>query len=277
MKKDEKRLITSVVGNIITQYLSTLKEHRELSQEQFKAKSSYGYACNINKCSKGITYAERIMDNLPEVLFRNKIWTRKELNSVFHDKEYNPETVASEWGETLDSNLISQNVIVVLESIGGMRATDVFAALIGYTLMRAETEIVDCEKWVKGVEVGDFGKIGVNYGKTKDFDVLFGTDKTELNIDFRTPYMIIRKNLVSKIKGFAGKRNIRNVKVKDAMRDFTFGVYPRNYGSLIRACDPCAPYQRKFVEFRQDCFDNERILKLQEELCGETDEFDMIV
>lgn len=277
MKKEEKKLIVSVVGNILTQYLGILEEHREVAKEKFTAKSGYGYACNVDKCSKGITYAERIMDNLPEVLFRDKVWTRKELNSVFHDKEYDGETVACGWGQTSDKNTIATNMIVVLESIGGMRAPEVFASLIGYTALRAEKELVEGEKWEKDVESGDFGKIGVNYGKTRDFDVLFGSDSTELVLSFNTPYMLIRRDMVRRLKGTSGRKRTTKKIVGEALRDFTFGVYPRNYGSVVRSADPCAPYQRKFVEFRDDCFRKERVIKMEQEYLDENQDLDMIV
>lgn len=277
MKKDEKKLIVSVVGNILTQYLAILKEHRDLSEEKFTAKSSYGYACNVDKCSRGITYAERIMDNLPEVLFRNKEWTRKELNAVFHDKEYDGSSVTRGWMETSDDDMISKNMIIVLESIGGMRAPEILASLIGYSAMRAETELIDGERWGRDVEYGNFGKIGVNYGKTRDYDVLFGTDKTDLDISFSTPYMLIRRNLASKLRRAQGTRVPSEKIIKDALKKFTFGVYPRNYGSVVRSCDPCAPYQRKFVDFRQECFEDERVINLQQDLLAECEELDMII
>ena len=277
MKKDEKKLIVSVVGNLLTQYLGILEEHREISEEKFTAKSGYGYACNVDKCSKGITYAERIMDNLPAVLFRNKEWTRKELNSVFHDKEYDAETVTRGWAETSDDDMISKNMIIVLESIGGMRAPEVFSSLIGYSAMRAQKELVDGEKWEKDVESGNFGKIGVNYGKTRDFDVLFGSDKTDLVLSFATPYMLIRRDMVRRLKHTSSQRTPAQKVVDDALRDFTFGVYPRNYGSVVRACEPCAPYQRKFVEFRNDCFKRERVIRMEKDLMDECEELDMIV
>ena len=269
MKKEEKKLIVAVVGNILTQYLNILREHEKLSEEKFTAKSGYGYACNVDKCSKGIRYAERIMDNLPEVLFRNKLWTRKELNSVFHNKEYNAETVANEWNYTSDENMIANNMIIVLESIGGMRATEIFSSLIGYTAMRAEAELVECGKWEKGVERADFGKIGVNYGKTKDYDVLFGTDYTDLDISLSAPYMIIRRDMIRRLKGTSGRKRTNRKVVNEALRDFTFGVYPRNYGSVVRAAEPTAPYQRKFVDFRNDCFRKERVIKMENGMADE--------
>ena len=84
MKREDKKLLLAVVGNIMNQYVGRLKEHRELADEKFVAKTSYARDYNVVKCSKGITYAERIMVDLEAVLFRDKTWHRKELISVFH-------------------------------------------------------------------------------------------------------------------------------------------------------------------------------------------------
>lgn len=257
MNMDEKKLIVAVVGNIISQYLSIVKEHKEISEKKYTPQSGFGYDRNVDKCSKGIVYAERIMDNLPYVLFRDKVWTKEELSSVFHNVEFKGMTLSSEGAEASDENTIANNVIIALESIGGIKAKEILPSLIGYTSMRAERELVDGEKWSEKVNGAKFGKAGVNYGKTRDFDILFGTDKTDLLISFETPYMLLRREMIAKIKDSKNSEKTTEDIIEDSIKFFTKSLYPSNFGSLIMSATPCAKYQRRFADNRHKWRDAE--------------------
>jgi hypothetical protein len=274
MKREDKNLLLAVVGNIMNQYVGRLKEHRELADEKFVAKTSYARDYNVVKCSKGITYAERIMDNLEAVLFRDKTWHRKELISVFHDKEYSQESIGN-WDRTSDENQVAHNVAVVLGSMG-IDALDIFATLSGYTSLRGRQELFNGEKWNSDVNTGNFGKLGINYGKPRDFAILFGTDKTDMEIDLVSPYLILIRRLLSKVKGYTGMCKLAEQVFDNQLRNFIFSVYPREYGSIVRSCDPIAPYQKEFVEFRNTCKQRE-IAKESYLDCFASEEFGMIV
>ena len=258
MKKEDKRLVLAVVGNVMTQYVSKLKEHRDLADKLFVAKTGYARANNVVKCSKGIDFAERIMDNLETVLFRDKEWTRKELISVFHNKNYSKDAVASKYELTDDENTIAKNVIVTLGNMS-IDAPDIFATLIGYTSLRARKELLEGEKWQGNVNIGNFGKIGVNYGKPKDFDVLFGTDKTAMDINLEYPYMIIRRRLISQLKKYGGNRRISENIINEELSKLLTAVYPKTYGSLVMGHLPTAKYQREFVDFRKQYVEKGRL------------------
>lgn len=250
MKKEDKRLVLAVVGNVLSQYISKLKEHREIAEKLFVAKTGYARANNVGKCSKGIDFAERIMDNLETVLFRDKVWTRKELISVFHNKNYSKEDVASKYELTDDENIVANNVIVTLGNMS-IDAPDIFATLIGYTSLRARKELLDGERWQGKVNIGNFGKIGVNYGKPKDFDVLFGTDKTAMDINLEYPYMILRRRIIGQLKKHGANRQISENILNEELGKFLTTVYPRTYGSIVMGHLPTASYQREFVDFRK--------------------------
>ena len=268
-----KKLLLAVVGNVLTQYVGRLKEHRELASEKFSTKSGYARENNVVKCSKGIDYAEKIIDNLEAVLFRDKTWNRKELISVFHDKEYSADNIG-DWKRTTNENQVANNVTVVLGSMG-IDAPDILGAIAGYTSIRARQELFAGEKWQGEINSGKFGKIGVNYGKTKDFDVLFGTDKTDMEIDFTSPYLILRRSLMSKVKSCGKNGAVAKMVFDNQLRNFIFSVYPKEYGSVVKSFEPIAPYKREFVEFRKQCKERDSIKDLYIET-HDLDEFGMI-
>ncbi len=277
MKREEKRLLLSVVGNVMMQYISTLKAHKQASEEKFNPKSGYAWTNNVVKCGKGIEYAERILDNLRPVLFREKEWGRKELISVFHDKNYNPDVIGFGWHETTDPDRVAQNAVVVLGSMG-ISAPEIFASIIGYSLTRGEKELLDGEKWEGEVNTGSFGKIGVNYGLPKDFDVLFASDHTQMNVDLTTPYAIIRRYLARELRATNSNNDRVNKMIFNrGLENVTFGLYPRQYGTYRRWDDPMYSYQKTFETFRDSRF------KLEEKRNPHTepvfvrdDELDMI-
>lgn len=260
MKREDKRLLLAVVGNVMDQYVSRLKEHRELADEKFVAKTSYARDYNVVKCSKGIDYAERIMDNLEAVLFRDKVWHRKELISVFHDKEYSKDSIG-DWATTNEENTVANNVLVVLGSMG-IDAADIFATIVGYTSLRGREELLQGGEWKEAVNSGKFGQLGINYGKPRDFAILFGTDKTDMEIDLTTPYLILRRSLMNRVRNYGSKGPVAEMIFNNQLRNFAFSVYPKEYGSIVRSYDPIAPYQREFVGFRKECIERDRIKEM---------------
>lgn len=258
MKSDIQNLILKCVREILNQYISQLKAHQKQAAIIFK--NGYQWEDNVIKCGKGIEYAKNIKNNLDVVVFSKDDWTKKDLIKEFHNM--GEKGRANLRIRTSNPRQIAKNIQETLESMG-IRTWELFPSILGYCLDRAERELLGNDEKSEPYR-GDFGKLGVNYGKTKDFDILRGTDHLQFNVDMEKFYQIVKSHLDSRYMGY-GYQNLNKV----GLMQYTMGEFIDNFyygpGLYTNTTSPCHKYQKKFSDFYKKTLPQPKIPELFEE------------
>ena len=246
MKESSRKTAIKVVKNLLIQYINQLKNYRAWAETEFK--SGIKYEDNVVKCDNGIAYAERILGNLDQVLNRNVVWQRKELVQKFH-KRYSLDLLQATAPRTNDPKVLAENIEVVLESMG-IRTWELFPSMLGYVLDRTQSNLLGLEDCAPIHHSGSFGKLSVNYGKTRDFDVFANTDHAIVEFDFRSIFTIVKKGVLNKARALSKYSDDQNDYLKHELNDF-FNAFYYGHGTYSLSSSKFYKQQRNFAEFRR--------------------------
>ena len=246
MENNRRKVIIQMVDNILEQYIAQLEAHKEWSVSNYQ-EGTLKYEENVVKCNSGILYAQRIRKHLDAILTCKKAWTRKELVYRF-SRGYSDTYLPFDANKKPKHNVFAQNIEELLNSMG-IRTWEMLPSLSGYVLdrNRHESGALSLDKKPAVHEI-NLGKLTVNYGKTRDFDVFDNVPSANFKLNLKPIYKIAKEQYFNKetaiAKHTSAPLEYMNSAMVSFLRDLHYGP-----GIYTSTRSEAYQYQRDFAEF----------------------------